>query len=697
MLPKVLLLLIGALGSAPSGAGSEFNWTGFRGEGDSTVDAGAPLPVEWSHDRNVAWKVDLPGTGQSTPVVFGGRIFLTSVEGPRKEKLNLFSLEMESGKIVWQRQMASSRPHPAGDRVSRAAPTPAVEAGRVYVLFDSGDLFAFTHTGRQQWHVNMNERFGPIQPGHDFGSSVRLAGERLFVHVSQAEPSYLVSLRKHDGSTAWRNHMPREGGYATPVVVRHGDRELLLASSQGGLIAFDPASGEQVWKQVRDGARGGGIPSVTVAQGMAVVASAERGKTFAVRLADPAQPAWHAEGASTQYSSPLVHQGRVYMVNSVGVLFVLDLLSGKQLSAQRLPGPTWASAIAAGDGLYFFTTEGTTVVMRTGDTPLRISENTLPVAGTVYAAAPAARALLLRTGAELWKVAVVGRVTSYANPETFTGPARAEATGPAPKPPPEGRPGQQWKNPRDGQLYVLVVGGTFQMGCAREQCQPDEAAQREATIEKPFWLGRTEVPVAAYRAFASQTGARMPEEPMLLDRPLNPRWREAQLPVLNMTASRAEAYCAWAGGRLPNEAEWEYAARGGAGSAPAAAAQVWSAENSGIEPLTGKFLQLRRGIEEKLYENRNAPHPVGMREPNGFGLLDMLGNAGEWTLGLFEDHPPVVRGGPPSPPGTPFRVSRGGSFATPVERTRATSRQRHTLDGRMESVGFRCLLPAPAP
>lgn len=672
---------------------AEAEWTGFRGGTGNSTTSAAGLPVEWAHDRNIAWKVVVPGVGQSTPVVFGGRIFVTSVEGPKKEKLNLFALDLASGKVVWQRQMASSRPHPMGDRVSRAAPTPAVEADRLYALFDSGDVFAFTLAGERQWHVNLNERFGVIQPGHDFGSSLRLAGGRLYAHISQATPSYLVSLRKTDGATAWHNAMPREGGYGTPVAARLEGRDVLLASSQGGVVAYDAETGQEIWKQVREGARGGGIPSVTVAQGLAVVASAAKGHSFAVRLADPARRAWTADAAATQYSSPLVHSGRVYMVNAVGVLFVLDLATGKQLSAQRLPGPTWASAIGAGDSLYFFTTDGATVVMRAGDQPKKLSENVLPVAGTVYAATPVEKALLIRTGTELWKVADVGAVVSFATPETAPGLTRTGGdTTPAPRPPAGVQPGDRWTNQRDRQVYVLVPAGRFTMGCAKEQCQPDEAGQREAAVERPFWLGRTEVPVAAYRTFAAQTGARLPEEPMLLDRSLNPRWRNARLPILNMTAPQAEGYCAWVGGRLPTELEWEFAARANTDAAPSAS-QVWSAENAGAQPLSGPVLQMRRGIEEKLYENGNTPYEVGTREENAFGLADMLGNAGEWTSGMFEDHPPVIRGGPPTPPGTPFRVSRGGSFTTPLARTRPTSRQRHTLDGRMESVGFRCVIP----
>lgn len=626
--------------------------------------------------------------GQSTPVVYGGRIFVTSVEGPRKEKLNLFALDLRSGRILWKRQMVSSRPHPTGDRVSRAAPTPAVEAGRVFVLFDSGDLFAFRHNGGQLWHVDFNTRYGQLLGGHDFGSSLRQAGGRLYAHISQAKPGYLVAIRKEDGSAVWKEEMPAEGGYGTPLAARVDGRDLLLVSTQGGVAAHDLETGKQVWKNVQEGGRGG-IPSLSMSNDTVVASSAEKGKSFALRLDAPLEKAWTARGAATQYSSPLLHEGRAYFVNAVGVLFALDVATGRELWNLRLPGPCWASAIGARDRLYFFTTEGTTVVVRPGGEPDKIAENALPVAGTVYAAAVAGKALLIRTGTELWKVENVGAVRSYAAPDA-PGLAPKDANSVPVAFPSAAKPREVWTNPRDGQQYVRLAGGTFTMGCEPSQCAPDEAPARPGIAVAPLWIGKTEVTVNAYRQFARASGTRMPEEAALLDRPLNPGWRQGILPVVNMTWPQAQAFCQWAGGRLPAEAEWEFAARAGDAGKP----DDWTAENSGARPFDpAPFAQLRRGIEEKLYEIGARLHEAGAKSANAFGLHDMLGNAAEWTDGLFNDYPPEIRGGPPSPPETPFRVARGGSFLTPLSRSRALSRQRLTLDGRMESTGFRCVAP----
>jgi serine/threonine-protein kinase len=195
-------------------------------------------------------------------------------------------------------------------------------------------------------------------------------------------------------------------------------------------------------------------------------------------------------------------------------------------------------------------------------------------------------------------------------------------------------------NHNDGLKYVWIPPGTFMMGCSPgdRECGADEKPAHKVTITKGFWLGQTEVTVAAYRRFAGSTGAQMPPAP-----DFNADWNNHDMPIVNVSWDDATALCGWAGGRLPTEAEWEYAAR--AGSTEARYGPIdevaWYSNNSG-----------------------QKTHEVGQKRANGFGLYDVLGNVWEWVndwydQNYYQNSPSQVPSGPAS---GQLRLLRGGSW-----------------------------------
>ncbi|MGO9275559.1 MAG: SUMF1/EgtB/PvdO family nonheme iron enzyme [Terriglobia bacterium] len=226
-------------------------------------------------------------------------------------------------------------------------------------------------------------------------------------------------------------------------------------------------------------------------------------------------------------------------------------------------------------------------------------------------------------------------------------------------------PGEVRVNPKDGLKYVWIPPGTFMMGCSPgdSDCEDDERPPHQVTITKGFWMGQTEVTTAAYRRFVGSTGAQMQPEPGL--------GNNEDMPIVNVSWDDATTFCGWAGGRLPTEAEWEYAAR--AGSTEARYGPIdevaWYASNGGDEK-----------------------HEVGQKRANRFGLYDVLGNASEWVNDWYV--PFYYQDSPSQDPTGPvyggWRVVRGGSWENNPGFVRVSTRLGYTPGIRYHDVGFRC-------
>ena len=253
-------------------------------------------------------------------------------------------------------------------------------------------------------------------------------------------------------------------------------------------------------------------------------------------------------------------------------------------------------------------------------------------------------------------------------------------------------------NRNDGLKYVWIPPGTFLMGCSpgNNSCLDAEKPLHQVTITKGFWLGQTEVTVGAYKRFAGVTGRHMPAEPVSGKRRLNPGWGDEAMPIVGVTWDDAQAYCSWAGGRLPTEAEWEYAAR--AGSTEARYGDLdeiaWYADNSGLKRLDSEriWMEDQANYMKRLDENANAVHEVGQKRANGFGLYDMLGNVWEWVTDwydekYYQDSPSQDPAGPTS--GTQ-RVLRGETWSALPSAVSASCRVGVKPDVRPIFDGFRC-------
>ena len=225
-------------------------------------------------------------------------------------------------------------------------------------------------------------------------------------------------------------------------------------------------------------------------------------------------------------------------------------------------------------------------------------------------------------------------------------------------------------NPKDGLKYVWIPPGRFQMGCSPgdNDCSKEESPSHQVTITKGFWLGQTEVTVGAYKRFAESSGREMPDAP-----DFNDRWAKEHMPIVDVSWDDAHDYCGWAEGRLPSEAEWEYAARG-----------------ETTEPRYGS-------LDEIAWYSANSggmTHDVAQKRANAFGLYDMLGNVWQWVNDPYDPnyYQNSLSQDPPGPLSGRLRVLRAGSWDFSGQFIRVSNRMGDTHSDWDFNFGIRCAM-----
>lgn len=376
------------------------NWPGFRGDGSSLASA-QNLPLRWSEKENLRWRVELPGYGQSSPVVWNGVALVTSVAGPRKETLLVTAHDLATGAERWRFTAESSAPETDSDMRSKAAPTPCADASGVFALFESGDAFALTHEGKLRWHKPLAKELGPIAGNHGAGGSPVLAAGNLVVLLDQKSPSLLLALDPATGAVKWKTSRAARVSWSTPLVALRNGRTELIVSGSGTVAGYDAADGRELWSL--DGLERNSVPSPTLGAGRLLISSSNKGSNWALDWSGAAAPAvaWKADNTTTSFSSPLVHRGRAYFVSKAGVLYCHAADSGKLLFEERLPEGCWASPIGAGDHVFLFGEKGTTTVLAAADTFQSVATNVLSVEKPVHGVAATDGAWLVRSHRQL--------------------------------------------------------------------------------------------------------------------------------------------------------------------------------------------------------------------------------------------------------------------------------------------------------
>jgi len=254
-------------------------------------------------------------------------------------------------------------------------------------------------------------------------------------------------------------------------------------------------------------------------------------------------------------------------------------------------------------------------------------------------------------------------------------------------------------NPKDGLRYVWIPAGSFTMGCSPgdNECRNDEQPAHKVEIAHGFWLMQTPVTVGAWKRYRAATGKPSLRTSDSFGRKnLNEASGDDNVPVVWVTWEQARGFCEWSAGRLPTEAEWEYAARAGSKGARYGRldAIAWYADNSGTRRIDSMEIWRtdQANAAKRLFENGNGPHPVGQKQPNAWDLYDMLGDVSQWTADWYDAKYYGLRD-TPDPVGPReglMRVQRGGAFGDIPRNLRVSIRLKGAPKSSLNHLGFRC-------
>jgi outer membrane protein assembly factor BamB len=363
------LLMAVAGGLVADGA----NWSNWRGPDGLGVSRETDLPIEWSTEKNVLWKAEIPGMGTSSPSVHGNRVYVTTQTDD--DGLHVLAIDVKTGTVDWKRRVASGR-LPTHNLHNMATPTPVTNGTRIWAHFGTGDLVCLDYNGNTVWTRNLVTDYGAYNTNHGMGNSPMLVDGKLFIACMHQGPSYLLALDPESGRTLWKtDRNPESEGeamdsYSSPLVVRMDDRTLIVLSGADHLDAYDPETGEQVW--VSSGLQvphpyGRTISGPAFGEGTVVtVASGFRNQGFVIAV-NPSLKGeitstgrlWETRRYAPDCPCPLVYRGMVFMIRDDGMASCLDLRTGEPFWQERLFSQNIKVSPVAADGkIYFSSGEG---------------------------------------------------------------------------------------------------------------------------------------------------------------------------------------------------------------------------------------------------------------------------------------------------------------------------------------------------
>jgi outer membrane protein assembly factor BamB len=388
------------------------DWPAWRGPGGQGFCEETDVPVTWSDTESVKWKIPLEHQGNSTPVVWGGRIFVTQAAKDGHTR-SLLCFDRADGTRLWQQDVAYPDDEKNWNANWYCNASPVTDGERVVVSFGSAGMFCFDFEGRELWK---RTDLGKWEHQFGNGSSPLLYGDMaiLWCGPNQKEGrNYLLAVNKRTGETIWE-HDEKVGSWGTPLIVNVEGQDQLLLSLVPHLKGFDVKTGKELWRC--DGLNKYVYTSPLYGNGVAVAMSGYTGAALAVKIGGDgditSDRLWYHPQNTQRVGSGMVIGDHVYMIEENGVPHCYDLKTGEELwqVETRPGGTTWGSMVHADGRLYILMRNGETLVLAASPKYELLARNSLGRGvATNSSLAISNGEIFIRTFTHLWCIAKPSR------------------------------------------------------------------------------------------------------------------------------------------------------------------------------------------------------------------------------------------------------------------------------------------------
>lgn len=416
LVPVVILILL----VAGANSFAQNSWTHFRGNNLDGIALDADIPSSWDDSTNIHWRIPIPGKGWSSPVISENQIWMTTASEGGKELYGV-CVDFLSGNIIHNiKVFEPPKIYSIHDVNSYATPTPCIDKGKVYLHFGHyGTVCLNATTGEKIWE--RTDLFCEHVQGP--GSSPIVHENMLILHMEGTDVQYIIALDKESGKTIWQTYRPEylyqhlapigRKAYITPVVMKEGERELLISNGSAVCIAYDVNTGQEVWRVVQGEDSTISMPFIwqdkvyfytgffskdntNISELLAVDPSGEGDVT-------KSHVVWRSESPILQLLTPVVKDGLIYTIDTRNTMKCMDSQSGEVIWEQRVRGRYNASPVYASGKLFFPSTTGSVLVVKEGKQFDQLAENRLE--GEIWAS-PAVydNSLLIRTSKFLYRI-----------------------------------------------------------------------------------------------------------------------------------------------------------------------------------------------------------------------------------------------------------------------------------------------------